>query len=1029
MPENAQCSEYIFRWDDAADSAAVAALKSALGATVVETSQTWGFELWQTKVTLDDAALTALCEDGFYGDIALQLEYAQSNLTVTAAEFSSDPRGDRLWGMHNTGQTGGTEDADIDLPEAWEISRGAGVVVAVLDTGVDYTHEDLAANMWVNDGEIAGNGIDDDGNGFVDDIYGYDFAYNDGDPMDGNGHGTHVAGTIAAVADNGIGVAGVAPEAQIMALKFLDDNGSGSFFDAIQALDYAVAMGADVSNNSWGSSRYSTALSNAISLAGAEGHTFVAAAGNNSVSNETSPHYPASYTATNVISVAATDDEDQLAYFSNYGFTSVDVAAPGRAIYSTLPGDGYGSKNGTSMAAPHVTGIVALLLAENPDLTPEEIKSVLIATSDPVSALASRTASGGRVNAAAALAEVQTTDIVGRVVDDADAGLSGWRVFLDLDGDGRLDAEETSTITGADGTYRFGDLEAASYRVVAQIAPGFDLSSAVAKTDAVSSLTSSLSAASGAETTYRTVAATPWTDISANGTALNFGDEGRLLVGLPFDFNFFGQSYDRFTVTANGLLCFEEAPYGTYANGIQTAPAASIAPFWTDLTSVFGGTVRVMADAQSGTFTVQYDGVRAYDGTGTYSFQTVLHSDGDISFRYLDMTAAPEDLGMGLVGPDRTYVVAELAEAMADGGVRFTTKPQTQAATDVDADGETALPDFVVHALEDPATGGFGGRVWLDADEDGLHDWGEAGLSGRTVYLDTNGNGTWDTGEAQATTDSDGSYSFTGLTAGRYTVRQLDPTGWHATTTGTDSYQLTGTTVGGLTIADYGWRTAPGPETALTGLGDDGALSIDLPFLFPFFGQGYDAITVSANGYLTFRGDGGVHTNESLEGQTLPGPMIAAFWTDLNADDATITYWHDAAADLVVVSFEDMRAYDGSGAYTFQVALGSAGGITLAYKSLSGNTESATVGIADGTGTGALEVLDNGAGLSDEIAFEFTPVAAADSGRDVVVGADGTVYGVDMGSRPDAGFVPLPDLDEPMSSAHMDTLYDAALLL
>lgn len=297
----------------------------------------------------------------------------------------------------------GVADADIDLPEAWDRSRGTGTLVAVLDTGVDYRHADLADNIWVNQAEIPGNGLDDDGNGYVDDVHGYDFAYNDGDPMDRHGHGTHVAGTIAAAADNGTGVAGVAPEAQIMALKFLDDSGTGSLFDAIQALDYAVMMGAQLSNNSWGGGQYHSALAEALALAADAGHLAVAAAGNTGTDIDSDPHYPASYSSEALISVAASDDSDRLAGFSNYGLSGVDVVAPGEAIYSTLPGDSYGSRSGTSMAAPHVTGIAALLLAADPQLQPEEIRDLLIESSDPVAALAARSASGGRVNAAAAL--------------------------------------------------------------------------------------------------------------------------------------------------------------------------------------------------------------------------------------------------------------------------------------------------------------------------------------------------------------------------------------------------------------------------------------------------------------------------------------------------------------------------------------------------------------------------------------------------------------------------------------------------
>lgn len=272
MTAKATQDEYIFRWGADSDPAAVARLRKTLQATVIERTPGWGFELWRCENPAAETLLAARLKDGGPPGLCSLLECIQANISVTASDFAADPGAQRLWGMHNTGQTGGVADADIDLPEAWDRSRGTGTLVAVLDTGVDYRHADLADNIWVNQAEIPGNGLDDDGNGYVDDVHGYDFAYNDGDPMDRHGHGTHVAGTIAAAADNGTGVAGVAPEAQIMALKFLDDSGTGSLFDAIQALDYAVMMGAQLSNNSWGGGQYHSALAEALALAADAGH-------------------------------------------------------------------------------------------------------------------------------------------------------------------------------------------------------------------------------------------------------------------------------------------------------------------------------------------------------------------------------------------------------------------------------------------------------------------------------------------------------------------------------------------------------------------------------------------------------------------------------------------------------------------------------------------------------------------------------------------------------------------------------------
>ena len=301
-----------------------------------------------------------------------------------------DPQYNQLWGMNA-----------IDAPDAWNVSTGSSsVVVAVIDTGVDYTHRDLAANIWTNPGEIAGNGIDDDQNGFVDDVHGYDFVNNDGNPMDDNSHGTHVSGTIAAVANNGQGVAGVNWSSSIMALKFLDGSGSGYLSDAIRAVNYATMMrsrygvNVRVMNNSWGGGDYSAALDSAIRASNDADILFVAAAGNDATNNDANPEYPANYAAPNVISVAAVDQNEHLASFSCYGATTVDVAAPGVSIYSTIPGNRYAIYSGTSMATPFVTGVAALAWAADPNATVAEVRNAILAGADRVAALSGKVATG-----------------------------------------------------------------------------------------------------------------------------------------------------------------------------------------------------------------------------------------------------------------------------------------------------------------------------------------------------------------------------------------------------------------------------------------------------------------------------------------------------------------------------------------------------------------------------------------------------------------------------------------------------------
>lgn len=335
------------------------------------------------------------------------VEYAEPDYIVRPAAVPNDQFIGLQWGVNNTGQSIrgviGVADADIDGFEAWDIRTSApGIIVAVLDSGVQWSHPDLDGNIWSNTDEIAGNGIDDDNNGYIDDVRGWDFFDNDNNPDDPDGHGTHCAGTIGAEGNNGIGVAGVAWDVQIMPLRFIGPFG-GSTSDAIAALNYAVANGAQISNNSWGGGGFSTAMRDAISNAAAAGHLFVAAAGNSNVNTDSTPFYPSSYTNDNIISVAAIDNRDQRASFSNFGANSVDLGAPGVDIASTYTGSTYVWSSGTSMAAPHVAGAAAILWAQNPTWTYAQVRDRLFATVRPTSAMSNTTATGGVLDLQAAL--------------------------------------------------------------------------------------------------------------------------------------------------------------------------------------------------------------------------------------------------------------------------------------------------------------------------------------------------------------------------------------------------------------------------------------------------------------------------------------------------------------------------------------------------------------------------------------------------------------------------------------------------
>jgi len=335
----------------------------------------------------------------------------EPELAFRTAALPNDPSFPAQWSLQNTGQYQGTIGADINAPRAWSLTTGSrSVVVAVIDSGIDITHPDLAANIWTNPGELPGNAVDDDRNGYVDDLHGWNFVDNNADVGDGYGHGTHVAGIIGAVGNNGVGVTGVAWQVSLMALKVEDSRGVGYTSSVIAALNYVTTMRRDhginivVANASWESAAgFSTVVRDAIQAEGDAGVTFVAAAGNDASDNDLVPRYPSGYRLPNVITVAALDDANTLAGMSNYGATTVDLAAPGTMITSTLPGGAYGMMSGTSMAAPEVSGVVALLAAAKPGITVAEVRAAILGSTAPVADLAGKTVTGGRLDAFAAL--------------------------------------------------------------------------------------------------------------------------------------------------------------------------------------------------------------------------------------------------------------------------------------------------------------------------------------------------------------------------------------------------------------------------------------------------------------------------------------------------------------------------------------------------------------------------------------------------------------------------------------------------
>jgi thermitase len=345
-----------------------------------------------------------------------EVEYAEENFEIQIPDafdsslapiFPHDPQFAEQWALANSGQRGGKEGADISATLAWATTTGSeDVVVAVLDTGVDYAHEDLVKNMWMRPASM--EPYQDTELGAIDDVRGFNAVDNATDPMDDNGHGTHCAGIIGAEGENDLGIAGVNWKVRMMPLKFMNANGSGTTKDAIEAINYAIArkkagVNVRIISASWGSTQRSRALEDVIRTAYENDILFVAAAGNSSVNNDRQPHYPSSYNVPNVVSVAALDRNDQLARFSNYGAKSVAIGAPGVDILSTWLGNAYEEKSGTSMATPVVSGVAALIIAQHPRMSVDDLRKKLMASTDPIVALKGKTVTGGRINAAKAL--------------------------------------------------------------------------------------------------------------------------------------------------------------------------------------------------------------------------------------------------------------------------------------------------------------------------------------------------------------------------------------------------------------------------------------------------------------------------------------------------------------------------------------------------------------------------------------------------------------------------------------------------
>ncbi len=381
-------------------------------------------ELWRVPVVANtkDNVHSGTAAIAEYMNSYPDIQYIEPNYSIQIFGQPDDPAFNQLWALKNSGQSNGLAGADINAVSAWDVSTGSTeAIVGVLDTGIDWSHQDLAENIWQNLGEDADgdgqlleldsitgqwvmdtgdlDGVDNDNNGYIDDLIGWDFINNDNNPFDDHGHGTHVAGTIGAKGNNSIGTTGVAWNVRLMPLKIFDQTGNGSVGTAKEALEYALNMGAQISNHSWGILEHSLAFLETLETALNNEHIIVAAAGNADLNNDLFPVYPASYDLENIIAVTATNRQDGFTTFSNYGENFVDIGAPGKSIYSTLPGNFYGSYSGTSMAAPHVAGTLALAWGVCHNYTGLELKTQLLNSATGINSLIGKCKTAGRLNA------------------------------------------------------------------------------------------------------------------------------------------------------------------------------------------------------------------------------------------------------------------------------------------------------------------------------------------------------------------------------------------------------------------------------------------------------------------------------------------------------------------------------------------------------------------------------------------------------------------------------------------------------
>ena len=639
-------------------SSRMASIHARLGAVVLkEYSAPKGLQLLVLPTKISVKAAIAIYKKN------PSVQYAEPDYYVHTQNTPNDPQFGEQWALSNTGQNAGVAGADVNGPATWDLTTGnRDVVLGIIDTGVLYTHPDLQANVWNNTLEIPNNNIDDDGNGYVDDVHGINAINKKGDPLDDNGHGSHVSGIMGAEANNGIGVSGINQKVSIVGCKFLDADGGGSLGDALTCMEYMVKLKRrpDVpvnlvaTNNSWAGGDYSQAMMDAIHSHRDAGILFMAAASNDGLNNDTEGTYPANYPSANIISVAATDHKDELAYFSNHGRHSVHVGAPGVDILSTYLGNKYETLSGTSMATPYVTGMAGVIKSYNPSLDWRGIKNLIIAGGKPINSLQGKTISGRRLlgvgeqgfgsltclgqNVVSLLSprNKSMTISAGTPVDFSMININcanpaGTPLFTNELGLSLVDDGKGGDDAAGDGVY--------SARWVATDAGSYDL-------DLGSNGKISINVYDDSKWYGYRPSTTNFNYRNISGTKLDLSDDSVQTIVSPFPVYFAGDKGGLTTlyVSSNGTISVTDNTVAAWQN--DALPEAGfktlIAPYWDDLDPSRGGGgvyYDVVGDAPNRELVVEWRDVREYEAHASVTFQVVFfESKGDILFNYLKTT-------------------------------------------------------------------------------------------------------------------------------------------------------------------------------------------------------------------------------------------------------------------------------------------------------------------------------------------------------------------------------------------------------